>query len=330
MVDGTVDSATSDHSRLGGGAPGDGGLGGGRLGGGGLGRSVARRWAPPGPRSRARPAPLGSVAEAAMRFSAGLGRPPQIRRQLAGPASVRPASGFGPVRPPLWWLPNERGGSPVWGGGNRGDGNRAPTRIPDRLLRRAAGRVPAGSDRQPGSAGVAMAGKSVPVRRIPDVQFSGPMRGAASKLVRPRSRDGVAGPSGAGTGTTGTGTPAAGPSGQGGPGIGGPGGSAQNGRAGSRGAVGPPGPRPGDGGTHLFAARAVPRSSVSTTPKFGVGVRRAAAAAVAGADRARSTPVAQGRSPATAGSQFGRWTGSAMRSTGSVSTPGSDRRAAQG
>src|SRR6478752_5091089 len=98
-----------------------------RLGGGGLGLSVARRWAPPGPRSRARPAPLGSVAEAAMRFSAGLGRPPQIRRQLAGPASVRPASGFGPVRPPLWWLPNEHGGSSVWG-----DGNRAPVRIPDR------------------------------------------------------------------------------------------------------------------------------------------------------------------------------------------------------
>ena len=122
-----------------------------------------------------------------MRFSAGLGRPPQIRRQLAGPASVRPASGFGPVRPPLWWLPNEHGGSPVWGDGNRGDGNRAPVRIPDRLLRRAAGRVPAGGDRQPGSAGVAMTGKTVPVRRIPDVQFSGPMRGAASKLVRPRA-----------------------------------------------------------------------------------------------------------------------------------------------
>ena len=73
---------------------------------------------------------------------------------------------------------------------------------------------------------------------------------------------------------------------QGGLGIGGPGGSAQNGRAGSRGAVGPPGPLPGDGGTHLFAARAVPRSSVSTTPEFGVGVRRAAAASVAVADRA--------------------------------------------
>src|SRR6476646_8578612 len=141
-----------------------------RLGGGGLGLSVARRWAPPGPRSRARPAPLGSVAEAAMRFSAGLGRAPQIRRQLAGPASVRPAGGLDLVRPPLWWLPNEHRASPIWG-----DRKSAPARIPDRLLRRAAGKVP-GRGRQPGSAGASMTGTPVSVRREPDVQFSRPMK----------------------------------------------------------------------------------------------------------------------------------------------------------
>ena len=42
-------------------------------------------------------------------------------------------------------------------------------------------------------------GKPVSVRRVPDVQFSGPMKGAASKLVPPRSGSG--GPrSGAGRG----------------------------------------------------------------------------------------------------------------------------------
>src|SRR6478609_253304 len=290
MTERALDPTTSDHPPR---------------GGGGLGLAVARRWAPPGPRSRAPPAALGSVAVAAVRFSAGLGRSPQIRRQLAGPAAVRPTSGFGPVRPPLWWLPNEHRGSPVWG-----DGDRAPSRIPDRMLRRAAGRVPARSGHQPGSAGVAMTGKSVPVRRIPDVQFSGPMRGAASKLVPPRPRDGGGGAGISRGGATGIGAPGAVPGGQSATGISGHSPSTQNGRAGSRGAVGPPGPRPGDGGTHLFAARAVPRSSVSTTPTFGVGVRRAAAGAVAGEDRDRARSAAQSRSltaPRTQAAPYGRW-----------------------
>ena len=73
------------------------------------------------------------------------------------------------------------------------------TRVPDRLLRRAADRVPSLGGHQPGSAGAAMTGKPVSVRRVPDVQFSGPMKGAASKLVPPRSGSG--GPrSGAGSG----------------------------------------------------------------------------------------------------------------------------------
>ena len=101
---------------------------------------VRPRWAAlPRRRCGSRP------ALAALRRSAG-SWPGRLR-------SGRP-SGLGPVRPPLWWLPNEHGGSPVWG-----DGDRAPVRIPDRLLRRAAGRVPGGSDRQPGSAGVAMSGE---------------------------------------------------------------------------------------------------------------------------------------------------------------------------
>src|SRR6478752_5938222 len=120
---------------------------------GALGPSVARRWAPPGPRTRARPAPLGSVAVAAMRFSAGLGRSPQIRRHLAGPAPIRPATSLGPGRPPVWWLPTVQRCDPVWGG------RRPPDLVPDRLLRRAAGRVPSLGGHRRGSAQAAMTGK---------------------------------------------------------------------------------------------------------------------------------------------------------------------------
>ena len=72
---------------------------------GSLAQSLVRRWAPPGPRNRPRPAPLGSVASAAQRFSTGLGSPPPIRRLLSGPAPVRPATRTPNVRPPLWWIP---------------------------------------------------------------------------------------------------------------------------------------------------------------------------------------------------------------------------------
>ena len=227
---------------------------------GALGPSVARRWAPPGPRSRARPAPLGSVAVAAMRFSAGLGRSPQIRRQLAGPASIRPATALGPVGRRCGGCRTVQRSDPVWGG------RRPPDVVPDRLLRRAAGRVPSLGGHRPGSAQAAMTGKPVSVRRVPDVQFSGPMKGAASKLVPPRSGSG--GPhSGAGSGGPGAnGSAAASRRGSG-----------SNGTAGPRGAVGPPGPRPGDGGSQLFAARAVPRTTAGAPPNAGLGVRRAAA-----------------------------------------------------
>ena len=45
-------------------------------------RSLASRWAFPGPRTRRRPAALGSIGGAAIRFTAGLGQAPRIRRHL--------------------------------------------------------------------------------------------------------------------------------------------------------------------------------------------------------------------------------------------------------
>src|ERR1700712_2771033 len=71
----------------------------------GLGRAAARRWSRPGPPGKPRPAPLGSVAAAAQRFSAGLARAPQVRRQLAGPGEIRPGNMPEGMRPPRWWRP---------------------------------------------------------------------------------------------------------------------------------------------------------------------------------------------------------------------------------
>src|ERR1700712_5717542 len=71
----------------------------------GLGRAAARRWSRPGPPGKPRPAPLGSVAAAAQRFSAGLARAPQVRRQLAGPGEIRPGKMPEGMRPPRWWRP---------------------------------------------------------------------------------------------------------------------------------------------------------------------------------------------------------------------------------
>ena len=217
-----------------------------------FGLSVARRWAPPGPRSRPRPAALGSVAAAAGRFSAGLGRAPQIRRQLAGPV-IRAAKSPGPVRPPLWWRQPcaLRTG---WGG-------RRPAVVGPRSAAatgRAAGPVAGRSSAGVGQA--AMTGKTIPVRRVPDVQFSGSMKGAATKLVPPRSGSG--GPhSGAGSGGPGANGSAAASRRA----------SGSNGMAVPRGAVGPPGPRPGDGGSQFFAARAVPRTTAGSPPNAGLG-----------------------------------------------------------
>ena len=80
-----------------------------------LGVQAATRWARPGPSGRPRPAPLGSVAVAALRFAAGLGRAPTVRRQLAGPGPIRPAAVPGLVRPPRWWWPEQRDSDPAGG-----------------------------------------------------------------------------------------------------------------------------------------------------------------------------------------------------------------------
>jgi len=193
-----------------------------------FGNSVARRWAPPGPRSRPRPAPPGSVAAAALRFSAGLGRLPQIRRQLAGPAPIRAVGNAGQVAPPRWWLPAPARSDDGWGVHPAPTTARPAGGADGRLLRRAVGAVPTLENHRPGAAAVAMTGRAIPVRRSPEVAFSGNMKGAASKLVPPRQ--GAGDPTG-----------------------GGPGGGRSK-------AAGPPGPTSGGGGSHRPATGAVPRS----------------------------------------------------------------------
>ena len=68
-----------------------------------LGMSAARRWAQPGPPGRRRPAPLGTVAAASIRFAAGLARPPHVRRLLAGPGPLKPRAIPDATAPPRWW-----------------------------------------------------------------------------------------------------------------------------------------------------------------------------------------------------------------------------------
>jgi len=76
-----------------------------------LGRSAAARFVlrhhPSG--GVARTPGIGIVASAARRFAAGVARPVEIRRQLAGPGEIRPR-GYEPVSaPPRWWVPVEHG-----------------------------------------------------------------------------------------------------------------------------------------------------------------------------------------------------------------------------
>ena len=68
-----------------------------------LGMSAARRWAQPGPPGRRRPAPLGTVAAASIRFAAGVARPPHVRRLLAGPGPLKPRAIPDATAPPRWW-----------------------------------------------------------------------------------------------------------------------------------------------------------------------------------------------------------------------------------
>ncbi len=235
-----------------------------------LGFSVARRWTPPGPRVRSRPAPLGSVAVAAVRFTAGLGRAPRVRRQLAGPAPIRRAGVSANVAPPRWWVPSGSASTSAWGAATVPKTAAADGGADGRLLRRAAGAVPTLDSHRPGAAGVAMSGRTIPVRRIPEVSFSGTMKGAASKLVAPRS---------------------------GSPGPAGP----TSGSAASK-ATGPPGPTAGGGGSYRSAAGAVPPSGSrhrTAAARGQVSGRQSPAPAMASA---RSMAVARAR-PATASAQ---------------------------
>ncbi len=168
----------------------------------GLGRTVAQRWSRPGPPGRQRPAPLGSVAAGALRFSAGLARPPQVRRQLAGPGEIRPGRLPENLRPPRWWNPSIAGepAPAVAASAGSTPGSARPMApvgwgavaavrptLPARGLRRAAKGVPTEGNRVPGGMTQNMAGTVAPVRRLPDVKAAGPMTGADSKLLPPKS-----------------------------------------------------------------------------------------------------------------------------------------------
>ena len=210
----------------------------------GLGRDAARRWARPGPPGRARPAPLGSIAAAAARFSAGLTRAPQIRRELAGPGEIRPSRVPETMRPPRWWSPapedlgvpgtavpgtavpgtavpgtavpgtavpgtavpgTDTGRTTGWSGARQV----APA-LPPRGLRRAAQPVPTEKTHVPGGMAVGMTGNAIQVRRLPDVRAAGPMKGADTKLVVPRASPlSNPGPSGSGSGREVAGPPGA-------------------------------------------------------------------------------------------------------------------------
>ena len=264
-----------------------------------FGNAVARRWAPPGPRSRPRPAPLGTVGAAAVRFSVGLGQVPQVRRQLAGPKPIRAAGAAGTagnVAPPRWWVPAPARTESSWGAGSSAGGVGASgghaggpgggasdvgvdvgaVLAAGRQLRRAVGPAPTLESHRPGAASAAMTGKVIPVRRVPEVAFTGNMKGAASKLVPPRNN--IPEPNGA---------------------------RVDSARAARSKAAGPPGPTAGDGGPHRPAAGAVPRSDAL---RFG-----AVSAARAGTVR-RQRPTSSAAAVVVPGVR-NRWSDAARAAT---------------
>ena len=166
-----------------------------------VGRQALRRWARPGPPGRRRPAALGSVAAASVRFAAGVARPPRVRRQLAGPGEIRPTKVAGLVAPPRWWTPAATDPEPSWSG----TAVRAPS-LPRRGLARAVSGMPNAESHVPGAMSSKMTGSTIAVRRIPEVTAAGPMPGASTRLVAPRPGRGPegdrAGPSGRAPGSS--------------------------------------------------------------------------------------------------------------------------------
>lgn len=144
-----------------------------------LGRSVRARLAPPGPGpGRARPSGIGSLASAATRFAAGWGRPVVVRRALAGPAPVHPASGAGEVAPPRWWAQTDALRRSRLG---VDDAAEVPRGLP--LMVR---RVPTEATRRPGAAPTRLVPRTVRVRVADDVRAAGRMLTSADG-ARPRS-----------------------------------------------------------------------------------------------------------------------------------------------
>lgn len=156
-----------------------------------LGMQAARRWARPTAGGRLRPAPLGSLAAATVRFVSGVSRPPQIRRQLAGPGVIRPSSVPGVVAMPRWWRPAESAATEDISAGRHAVAESArpvgPVTLPDRGLRRITAPLPSDA-KSPGRFSAGLVGSAVPVRRMPEVRAAGSMNGAGAKLAPPPRR----------------------------------------------------------------------------------------------------------------------------------------------
>jgi len=148
-----------------------------------LGRAAAQRLRRPGPRlGRPRPPLIGSLASSSVRFAHGWGRPVEVRRALAGPATdVTPRRAPQEVSPPRWW-------SQVAPLRAEQASHEQAAAVP-RGLPRMVDAIPA--ERRPGSVRDRLAPQTVRVRVTPDVTSAGRMVSSADD-ARPRSASRVA------------------------------------------------------------------------------------------------------------------------------------------
>ena len=148
-----------------------------------LGRAAVRRWARPGPPGRRRPAPLGSLAAASQRFVAGIARPPEIRRQLAGTGELRTrrASAVDAVAPPRWWAATASMAGRAWS-----DEAEAAPALPRRGLHSISRLMDTAETHVPGRFASTMSGSELRVRRMAEVAAVGPFAGVTTRLAPPR------------------------------------------------------------------------------------------------------------------------------------------------
>lgn len=252
-----------------------------------LGRAAALRFTLPTQLSRAasarRPgagvAAMGQVGASARRFAAGLARPPEVRRLLAEPGSVRVKSFDAVSRPPRWWVPTlpEPGAAPV--------ARASAADLPARGLQRVMGPPPSEKTHVPGRFASTMRSQTVKVRRLKEVAEIGSLGSTTPKLTTPVRRSmaarGGSGPHGGGEGPDGHARPA---------------------RSGAG-----PGHAPGDGDAHRSESGAVPHTARGFTgresrppsralERTGV-LRRAWAGRTAAGTGSTDTPAAAPWSP---------------------------------